>query len=93
MERSDLKTGTPMSGIEKNTHWTSKWRCPSNIALVKYWGKHDFQKPMNPSLSFVLQNALNYGFYELRQKNMNWPIETVAPLAFDSFNIGISLSF
>lgn len=46
-----------MSGIEKNTHWTSKWRCPSNIALVKYWGKHDFQKPMNPSLSFVLQNA------------------------------------
>lgn len=35
----------------------AKWRCPSNIALVKYWGKHDFQKPMNPSLSFVLQNS------------------------------------
>ncbi len=54
-----------MSGIEKNIHWTSKWRCPSNIALVKYWGKHDFQKPMNPSLSFVLQNAFTETSVEL----------------------------
>lgn len=30
------------------------WRSPSNIALVKYWGKRSFQLPMNPSLSFVL---------------------------------------
>lgn len=35
----------------------SKWRCPSNIALVKYWGKRDFQIPLNPSLSFVLENS------------------------------------
>jgi hypothetical protein len=46
-----------------------------------------------PIVNFVLQNALNYGFYELRQKNMNWPIETAAPFAFDSFNIGLSVSF
>jgi diphosphomevalonate decarboxylase len=42
-----------------------KWRCPSNIALVKYWGKRDYQKPMNPSLSFVLQNAYTETSIEL----------------------------
>ena len=27
---------------------------PSNIALIKYWGKHGLQLPKNPSLSFTL---------------------------------------
>ena len=30
---------------------------PSNIALVKYWGKRDFQIPLNPSVSFSLNKA------------------------------------
>ncbi len=30
---------------------------PSNIALVKYWGKHGLQLPMNPSISFTLNQA------------------------------------
>ena len=30
------------------------WRSPSNIALVKYWGKHGIQLPRNPSLSLTL---------------------------------------
>lgn len=30
---------------------------PSNIALVKYWGKRENQIPANPSLSFTLQNC------------------------------------
>ncbi len=30
---------------------------PSNIALVKYWGKKEEQKPLNPSLSFSLEKA------------------------------------
>ena len=46
-----------MTGILKPAHMSVQWKCPSNIALVKYWGKRDFQKPMNASLSFVLQNA------------------------------------
>ena len=54
-----------MTGTTKHVHWASKWRCPSNIALVKYWGKRDFQKPMNPSLSFVLQNAFTETSVEL----------------------------
>lgn len=32
---------------------------PSNIALVKYWGKIDAQIPCNPSISFTLNNALS----------------------------------
>lgn len=32
--------------------------CPSNIALVKYWGKHKGQKPMNASLSLTLSAAV-----------------------------------
>ena len=34
--------------------YTSSWRSPSNIALIKYWGKHGLQLPRNPSLSFTL---------------------------------------
>jgi diphosphomevalonate decarboxylase len=33
------------------------WRSPSNIALIKYWGKRGTQLPMNPSLSFSLDAA------------------------------------
>ncbi|UJH66257.1 diphosphomevalonate/mevalonate 3,5-bisphosphate decarboxylase family protein [Allomuricauda sp. SCSIO 65647] len=30
------------------------WKAPSNIALVKYWGKKPNQIPANPSISFTL---------------------------------------
>lgn len=33
------------------------WKCPSNIAIIKYWGKHGVQLPRNPSISFTLENA------------------------------------
>ena len=33
------------------------WKSPSNIALLKYWGKRDGQLPVNPSLSFSLSKA------------------------------------
>jgi diphosphomevalonate decarboxylase len=32
----------------------SSFRAPSNIALVKYWGKYGVQLPSNPSISFTL---------------------------------------
>ena len=35
-----------------------EWQSPSNIALVKYWGKHGRQLPSNPSISFTLSKAL-----------------------------------
>ena len=33
------------------------WKTPSNIALVKYWGKRDPQLPENTSISFTLNNC------------------------------------
>ena len=33
------------------------WKAPSNIALVKYWGKREVQLPENPSISFTLSNC------------------------------------
>lgn len=33
------------------------WSSPSNIALVKYWGKKEHQIPENPSISFTLDNC------------------------------------
>lgn len=34
-----------------------QWSAPSNIALVKYWGKKENQVPANPSISFTLNNC------------------------------------
>ncbi len=34
------------------------WQSPSNIALVKYWGKSGHQIPINPSLSITLSNSV-----------------------------------
>jgi len=36
---------------------TVKWQTPSNIALVKYWGKSNPQIPKNASISFTLNNC------------------------------------
>lgn len=40
----------PAEFANGHTAWTS----PSNIALVKYWGKYDNQIPANPSISITL---------------------------------------
>lgn len=41
-------------------HFNQKitWRCPSNIAIVKYWGKKGNQIPCNPSVSMTLSEAV-----------------------------------
>lgn len=36
----------------------SSWESPSNIALIKYWGKTADQVPMNPSLSMTLSKSV-----------------------------------
>ena len=38
------------------------WACPSNIALVKYWGKKGKQLPQNPSISFTLSECRSETF-------------------------------
>ncbi len=39
-----------------NNHTVSA-SCPSNIALIKYWGKYDGQIPGNPSISYTLNHC------------------------------------
>ena len=34
------------------------WQSPSNIAIIKYWGKKNGQFPINPSLSMTLNQAV-----------------------------------
>lgn len=46
-----------MSNPFKNIQGETAWRAPSNIALVKYWGKYGNQLPKNASISFTLNNA------------------------------------
>lgn len=41
-----------------NPEFSVQWNSPSNIALVKYWGKFGDQLPQNPSLSFTLRHSL-----------------------------------
>ncbi len=47
---------------------TVKKRSPSNIALVKYWGKRHFQIPQNPSLSFTLNKSFTDTEIEVQYK-------------------------
>lgn len=44
------------------------WRCPSNIAIVKYWGKKGTQIPCNSSLSLTLSNSFTEVEAELSEK-------------------------
>ena len=43
--------------LPEDFHGGVKWQSPSNIALVKYWGKKGKQQPQNPSISFTLQQC------------------------------------
>ena len=44
----------PVNTSDKTITFKTTWEAPSNIALVKYWGKYDPQMPANPSISFSL---------------------------------------
>ena len=45
------------------------WTSPSNIALIKYWGKFDNQIPANPSLSFTLDSCSTTTILEYQKKS------------------------
>ena len=45
-----------------------EWNSPSNIALVKYWGKKQNQIPQNPSISFTLSKCYTNTVVEFQPK-------------------------
>jgi diphosphomevalonate decarboxylase len=45
------------------------WRSPSNIAIIKYWGKHEEQLPDNPSVSLTLENAYTQTHVDFQTTN------------------------
>ena len=47
---------------------STRWQAPSNIALVKYWGKKEVQIPMNPSISFTLSECRTETQLDFRPK-------------------------
>jgi len=46
-----------------------KWTAPSNIAIVKYWGKLENQIPQNPSISFTLNKSITNTSLSLKPRN------------------------
>ena len=53
----------------------SGWESPSNIALIKYWGKFGRQMPHNPSVSFTLSAAATRTFVDISEGNNGDPID------------------
>lgn len=54
LSEKDFITNPTTASIENGNF---QWSAPSNIALVKYWGKKENQIPANPSISFTLNNC------------------------------------
>ena len=72
----------------KYTHSIEKgsfqWSAPSNIALVKYWGKKDNQIPANPSVSFTLNNCKTITKLAFAKKHTSTPLSaTDSGFSFD----------
>ncbi len=55
---SEAYKGPVPNGFQGRVGWAS----PSNIALVKYWGKRGKQIPQNPSISFTLSECRSETF-------------------------------
>jgi diphosphomevalonate decarboxylase len=54
ISEKDFVFTTTTHTVEKGNF---EWSAPSNIALVKYWGKKDPQIPANPSISLTLNHC------------------------------------
>lgn len=80
----------------KITNGSFTWKTPSNIALVKYWGKQEPQIPKNTSISFTLDACFTLTTLEYKKRmvaersrsyNQNKLIST--PLNHQDYNFDI----
>lgn len=60
---------TIQAALTKEVKGRVCWKSPSNIALIKYWGKRKHQIPNNPSISFTLDLA--HTITEIKYQNRN----------------------
>ncbi|MFA9190401.1 diphosphomevalonate decarboxylase [Flavobacterium sp. FZUC8N2.13] len=60
-----------------------QWSAPSNIALVKYWGKKDNQIPANPSVSFTLNNCKTITKLTFEKKHISTALDVTNEFSFD----------
>ncbi len=60
----------------KTDQGSASWRAPSNIALVKYWGKYEGQIPANPSLSFTLSASHTHTTTHFKKRTEQGEIPT-----------------
>lgn len=61
-----------------------QWSAPSNIALVKYWGKKADQIPANPSISFTLNHCKTITDITFTKKDTSTALsETNEKFSFD----------
>lgn len=58
MELDYQNPGLRLDQAKSNLEGRIGWESPSNIAIIKYWGKYGDQLPRNPSLSFTLSNSV-----------------------------------
>ncbi|HAI38467.1 MAG TPA: diphosphomevalonate decarboxylase, partial [Maribacter sp.] len=58
----------PSSYITLKEEGIVGYTSPSNIALVKYWGKRENQIPANPSISFTLAACMTKTSVEYKKK-------------------------
>ena len=62
LEMENIWLNEAFKGEVPDFHGRVGWACPSNIALVKYWGKKGKQLPQNPSISFTLSECRSETF-------------------------------
>jgi diphosphomevalonate decarboxylase len=75
----NTKQFIPKIRSEKVQKVSFTWQTPSNIALVKYWGKSNPQIPKNASISFTLNNCHTVTTIEFLKK------ETTTAVDFNLF--------
>ena len=68
MDLMEFKTRNIYNEIEDGS---ITCKSPSNIALIKYWGKKDIQIPLNPSISFTLDNCNTTTTLTYQKKSTN----------------------
>jgi len=69
----DYTNPTGIIATDNIPEGTIRWKSPSNIALIKYWGKYGDQLPKNPSISFTLDAAYTETSLDYRSRIKQGP--------------------